>query len=193
MCFNSLYSKSYLLYGGIRITSGSNLNDYIEPGNYYCTSNADAASIQNSPTNSAFTMKVEYSIGTSYPCQIVRVYNNRRTAYRFKTSSTDWSDWVYFSDDTTLADNLLSTAPYTVAFDEITPGALQTKSVSVHRAGYKAIGCVGWANTKSSNFYLYQCLVNNSEMLSAFVKNAGDSTIPSGASVIVNVLFVKNS
>lgn len=99
---NELNSKSYLLYGGIRITSGSNLNDYIEPGNYYCTSNVDAASIQNSPTNSAFTMKVEYSIGTSYPCQIVRVYNNRRTVYRFKTSSADWSDWVYFSDDATV-------------------------------------------------------------------------------------------
>lgn len=104
-----------------------------------------------------------------------------------------WTNWVYFSDDTMLANSLLSTAPYTVTFDEITPGAAQTKSVSVHRDGYKAIGCVGWANTKSSNFYLYQCSVNDSETLSAFAKNAGDSAIPSGATVIVNVLFVKNS
>ena len=98
-----------------------------------------------------------------------------------------------FSDDVTLTNNLLSTAPYTVAFDEIAPGASQTKSVSVHRDGYKAIGCVGWANTKSFDFYLYQCLINNNETLSAFIRSVSDSAIPSGASVIVDVLFVKNS
>lgn len=98
-----------------------------------------------------------------------------------------------FSDDATLANNLLSTAPYTVTFDEIAPGAAQTKSVSVHRDGYKPIGCVGWSNAGSAECYLYQCSINSSEMLSAFIKSVADSTIPDGTSVIVYVLFVKNS
>ena len=99
----------------------------------------------------------------------------------------------HFSDDATLANNLLSTAQYTVTFDEIAAGSTQTKSVSVRRDGYKPIGCVGWANAGSSAFYMYKCTVDNNGTLSAFIRSVSDSTIPTGTSVIVYVLFVKNS
>lgn len=189
---DELNSKSYLLRGGTLIPENADLDDYGTIGNYYCNSSAVAGTLTHSPFSTAFTMKIELSAGTSYACQTAIKYNNGQKAWRYHNGSS-WIDWIYFSDNATLANNLLSTVPYTVTFDEITPGAAQTKNVSVHRYGHKPIGCVGWANTKSSDFYLYQCSVNDIEMLSAFAKNVGDSTIPSGATVIVNVLFVKDS
>lgn len=189
-----LYSKSYLLQGGTPIPSRADMNNYNTPGNYYCPNNDTAATLLNCPFSNAFILKVEYGTGTTYPSQTFTELYSRRIATRYRgLSEGSWQPYVYFSDDAALADNLLSTAPYTVTFDEIAPGAAQTKNVSVHRDGHKPIGCVGWANTKSSDFYLYQCSVNNSEILLAFVKSTADSTIPAGASVIVNVLFVKNS
>lgn len=136
---------------------------------------------------------MKQALGSVYAILEYTYHHYPISIYYYSTDTGNIMTSASFSNDATLANNLLSTAPYTVTFDEIAPGAAQTKNVSVHRDGHKPIGCVGWANTKSSDFYLYQCSVNNSEILSAFVKSTADSTIPSGASVIVNVLFVKNS
>lgn len=76
------YSLSY----GVELLEGVNLNDYSAPGNYYCSANVTAATLINCPTTSAFTMKVEYSVGTSYPCQTLRVFDTGDIYYRYYDS-----------------------------------------------------------------------------------------------------------
>lgn len=101
---NELNGNSYLLQGGIEIPANVDLNDYITPGSYFCSATASAATIENCPFQQAFTMKIEYATGTpGYICQTVREYNTGKTAFRYYVRSiSTWSDWVYFSDDTTL-------------------------------------------------------------------------------------------
>lgn len=113
--------------------------------------------------------------------------------YYYITSTGNITTSASFSDDATLANSLFLILHYTVTFDEIAAGGTQVKNISISKSGYKPIGCVGWANAGSSAFYMYQCTVNNNETLSASIRSVSDSTIPSGASVIVDVLFVKNS
>lgn len=56
------------------------------PGNYYCHRSATVATLTNCPVTVAFTMKVEYSVGTSYPCQTLRVFNTGDIYYRYYDS-----------------------------------------------------------------------------------------------------------
>ena len=68
----------YALTGGTEILSNADLNNYTALGNYYCQTNNSAVTILNRPGNIqyAFTLKVEHGIGTSYPCQTLRVHTN---------------------------------------------------------------------------------------------------------------------
>lgn len=77
------------------------MDNYREIGNYYCSANSIANTLINSPFTKAFTMKVEFSQGTSYPCQICKAYDTGIIARRYYDISK-WSDWSYFSDDETL-------------------------------------------------------------------------------------------
>ena len=63
-----------------------------------------AASLQNAPFSVAFTLKVEQATGASeYPCQTARNYQTGAKAWReYNPYSRAWTNWVYFSDDTTL-------------------------------------------------------------------------------------------
>lgn len=90
--------------GGTEIPSNSNLNTYLTPGNYFCSSNNVANTINGSPFTHAFTMKVEFSQGTGYPRQTVRDFYNGQTATRVYNINGNytWTDWVYFSDDATI-------------------------------------------------------------------------------------------
>ena len=101
---NELNSKTYLLQGGTPIPENADMNTYTTPGNYYVISNAQAATLSNSPFgNNAFILKVEYANGVTYPRQIFTEYSTGRKAIRFISSSGgSWSDWLYFSDDATL-------------------------------------------------------------------------------------------
>lgn len=101
---DELNSKSYLLRGGTEIPSNSNLNTYLTPGNYFCSSKNVANTINGSPFTHAFTMKVEFSQGTGYPRQTVRDFYNGQTATRVYNINGNytWTDWAYFSDDATL-------------------------------------------------------------------------------------------
>lgn len=96
---NELNSNSYLLQGGTLIPENANLEDYKNPGNYYCNSSEIAATIQNIPPSSvftgvAFTLKVELGAGTGNPIQTYREYRNGNIALRTLISG-EWTDWKY--------------------------------------------------------------------------------------------------
>lgn len=103
---DELNSKSYLLDGGIPIPESADMNSdtYKTPGNYFCSSSTIANSLKNVPfSNTAFTLKVGYSTGKSYPSQTFKAYRTGKVAYRiYDAYSQGWSDWVYFSDDATV-------------------------------------------------------------------------------------------
>lgn len=106
---NELNSKSYLLRGGTEIPSNSDMDNYKTPGNYYMISNAQAATLSNSPFgNNAFILKVEYANGVTYPRQTYTEYSTGKKAVRAITSSAGtWSQYIYFSDDATLFSKLI--------------------------------------------------------------------------------------
>lgn len=103
---DELNSKSYLLDGGIPIPESADMNSdtYKTPGNYFCSSSTIANSLKNVPfSNTAFTLKVGYSTGKSYPSQTFKAYRTGKVAYRiYDAYSQGWSDWFFFSDDATV-------------------------------------------------------------------------------------------
>lgn len=83
-----LNSNAYLLRGGTAIPSGADLDDYMTPGNFYCQTNAIAATLDNCPTSGmAFTLKVEYSQGTGYPSQTIKEYDSGTIYFRYYNNS----------------------------------------------------------------------------------------------------------
>lgn len=86
------------MQGGTQIQKNDNLDNYVTPGNYNCSTADTAQSIVNSPFDDAFTMKV--SNGESSPVQTCQHFFTGQVAYRVKSGT--WSDWLYFSDDATL-------------------------------------------------------------------------------------------
>lgn len=106
---DELNSKSYLLQGGTAIPSGADMNDYTEIGNYYCNANSIAQTLENCPTTSGFTLKVENAVGESsagssgYIRQTFTEHDTGRKIVRYRVNSTStWKPFVYFSDDATL-------------------------------------------------------------------------------------------
>lgn len=93
---NSNLEGYYKLSGGTAIPSGANLTGYKTPGNYYCPNNTVAASLIGSPTQKAFTLKVELSTGNSYPCQTIRDFATGKIYFRtFNIDTNTWSEWGY--------------------------------------------------------------------------------------------------
>lgn len=93
---NNILKTYYSLTTAIAIPSGANLNNYITPGNYYCSQNDTVATLSNCPTNGmAFTMKVEWANGTqNYIRQILTQYNYGYEFTRFYLTSQGWSRWL---------------------------------------------------------------------------------------------------
>lgn len=85
------------------------MNNYTEIGNYYASTNTVVESLSNAPFTNAFILKVIYSNGIQYPCQIYREYNTGRIAARLlknvSGSENEWYDYIYFSDDATVLAN----------------------------------------------------------------------------------------
>ena len=86
-------SDSYSLGRGIEIPDGADLNDYIEPGAYFCSSSTHAATLLNCPlSTSNFKLIVERVGAESYIRQnIVAGGSTARNFSRVKTS--DWNTW----------------------------------------------------------------------------------------------------
>ena len=106
---DELNSKSYLLQGGTAIPSDADMNDYTEIGNYYCNANSIAQTLENCPTTSGFTLKVENAVGESsagssgYIRQTFTEHDTGRKIVRYRVNSTStWKPFVYFSDDATI-------------------------------------------------------------------------------------------
>lgn len=78
-----------------RIPSGADLNDYQEPGMYFCNLSADAATIANTPENIAFSLLVERHAGVK---QTFSIYYRTavRTYYR-NFYSGQWGEWFEVS------------------------------------------------------------------------------------------------
>ena len=89
------------------IPSGANLDIYVTPGAYRCTSNAIAASLYNCPTANGFRMEVMSTIASALTgYQIQKIYPNNNNGEFFMrrrgAASSDpnvpdpWSDWFKF-------------------------------------------------------------------------------------------------
>ena len=86
----------YKLSSGTAIPNGASLTGYKTPGNYYCPNNIVAVSLIGSPTQKAFTLKVELSTGNSYPCQTIREFSTGKIYFRtFNIDTNTWSEWGY--------------------------------------------------------------------------------------------------
>ena len=105
---DSAQRPTWLLKGGIEIPESADLNTYTTPGNYYCDASVKAQTLINCPVSRAFTLKVEFGTGRSYPTQVLRNYMNGQLFWRYQNSddsSMQWSAWKQYAfvEDITLA------------------------------------------------------------------------------------------
>lgn len=81
--------------GGIDIPASADLDDYTEIGNYCCRSNATVATLTNTPTDTAFTMKVSYGTGHGYIKQDIYAHTGGHHWTRtYSDYYNAWSAWV---------------------------------------------------------------------------------------------------
>lgn len=89
---DSKFETYYSLRGGQNIPGGSDLNTYMNVGNYFCTGNDIAESILNCPIAHAFTMKVELGSGLAYPIQTIRDFITGDIYFRMR-DERQWNRW----------------------------------------------------------------------------------------------------
>lgn len=77
------------------------MNNYKEIGNYFCGTGSSAATMDNTPFTSAFTLKVVKGYSGNYVWQTFKELNTGKLAYRVFNGSI-WMDFSYFSDDATI-------------------------------------------------------------------------------------------
>ena len=90
------YYQNILDFGQYtRIKETEDLNTILQPGNYSCGKSSTAKTIQNTPTDAAFTMRVYFATGSSsYITQEIVPFNQnityRRTYFAGKDSFSEW-------------------------------------------------------------------------------------------------------
>lgn len=95
---NELVNNTHSLSGGTAIPMNADMLEYKTVGNYSCALNKTAETLQNSPTNQAFMLKVGRAAGTNYPCQEYTIYNTGARYYRwFNTETNEWSAFRIFA------------------------------------------------------------------------------------------------
>lgn len=81
------------------IPDGSDLNDYIEIGDYGMSSHTTAASLINAPFTNAFRLQVEASLireANEYMFQTATVYNGERQIRTYnKFANPQWTAWTH--------------------------------------------------------------------------------------------------
>lgn len=136
--------KNYtsLLQNGIGIAEGTDLNTLTNVGSYYCSLDTTAATLLNSPTVSAFTMKVFLGNGVSsaFIKQEIKLYSNTNYYTRYSNNSgSTWSGWYRYTTDSEVV--LKNTASYdqvyTRNYDGITSGITYTRSVVSNTIPYR--------------------------------------------------------
>lgn len=92
-----MFANTYMLLGGTAVPPNADLNNFKEIGNYYCSTNSATESLKNCPTIYAFNMKVEFSVGINYPCQLLREYSGGTLYYRcYIPELNTWYPWYEF-------------------------------------------------------------------------------------------------
>lgn len=76
-----------------QIPEGSNLNDYIMAGTYYCSGTSIATTIENSPTVYNYKLIVEF-ITAGFIQQTVLDRMGHKWTRCYTISSETWADWV---------------------------------------------------------------------------------------------------
>ena len=95
-------NNTYWLSGGTRISSGEDLNNIKELGNYYCSADNISTTITHKPygVTTAFTLKVESPLGLvgDYISQTLRTYHNGKIWYRYTwNGGTNWGGWTQYA------------------------------------------------------------------------------------------------
>ena len=78
------------------LTSGDNLNNYIQEGKYRAITDAIASSCENAPTNSAFIMNV-YNGSYSIVQQVIPISGGSIFMRRYHVSTQSWRNWYAFT------------------------------------------------------------------------------------------------
>ena len=87
----------YSLIGGKRLLANTDLNNVLEPGNYFSSHPADVATMVNCPTTQAFELQVKYSIlftGGTYRTQELKDLNGDYYTRYTANMGTNWSAWA---------------------------------------------------------------------------------------------------
>lgn len=94
---NSDFQNCYQFSGGTSIPENADMksSQYLIPGNYYCGSNITAVTLSNCPFDSAFLLKVEWSLGVNaqYIRQTFKQYDNNKIISRvYFVNESKWQD-----------------------------------------------------------------------------------------------------
>ena len=94
---NSDFQNCYQFSGGTSIPENADMksSQYLIPGNYYCGSNITAVTLSNCPFDSAFLLKVEWSLGgnAQYIRQTFKQYDNNKIISRvYFVNESKWQD-----------------------------------------------------------------------------------------------------
>lgn len=101
---NSL--QTWSLGAGTALSDNDDLDTFTEVGNYFCSTNARAATLSNCPITTAFTMKVGYATGAAYLAQTIIENQNGRIWYRRNSAASTpstWGAWVKYPIEGTAA------------------------------------------------------------------------------------------
>lgn len=155
-------SNYYALSGGILITTGADLDDFTEFGNYYCNQNTVASSLQNCPTNNAFTLIVENRASDIYRRQVLRNYNDVTYERRLYTSDNgqtwtfgDWvsDEWVNVSTSITYDSDIVTGGALIMYYNAKLGLAMLSGTLTVSLSqGSNVLGVIGTKH-RSSPYY----------------------------------------
>lgn len=87
----------YSLIGGKRLLANTDLNNVLEPGNYFSSYPADVATMVNCPTTQTFELQVKYSIlftGGTYRTQELKDLNGDFYTRYTANMGINWSAWI---------------------------------------------------------------------------------------------------
>lgn len=139
---NATINATVVRHGTTAITSNQNLNSFTDPGWYYCSANATAATLTNSPTDNAFTMFVSQHAGTNqllieYMASAPRVY--MRNYY-----NDTWGSWyeIYHTGQKPTASEIGAAASsHTHAATQVT-GLTASRALISDSSGHPAVSSV---------------------------------------------------
>lgn len=96
-------AKKYMLEGSTRIPESSDINDYSTPGMYYNPSNAQVATMSNTPSDQAFSLLVERHAGVSQTWKNYHIAASTPIYQRNYYNGT-WGPWrtIHHSGETSV-------------------------------------------------------------------------------------------